>query len=547
MRSPGRSQRTSGCSARKIAILRHARAAKPPKPSIMSAVMAQGPMPAIRRSAQSSVMSKIKHLRFTPRGYAVSRESMEFDVVVVAAVPRDSPRHSREAARGRERLGSLRVPPGKGLRDRRPSFSGAVIDPKALAELFPDWKEKGAPLNQPVTEDRFLFLSESGATKVPDWLLPKCFRNHGYYHREPRQPVPLAGHAGRGPGRGDLSRVRRGRSALRRPGPRLWRGHGRRGHRQGRRADRALRARHGAAREVHDLRRRLPRPPRQAAPGEVPPERRPRPGRLRHRAQGAVGHRPGEAPARPRDPRRGLAAGQRHLRRLVAVPPRGQPGFRRPGRRARIRQPLPVPLRGIPALQDAPGHSSLPRRRPARGLRGASHQRRRPAGVAEARLPRRSARWRRRGLPQRRTREGEPRRDQVRDARRGGGLRGRIGRPLRDELAAFPEAFAKSWLHEELHRARNFKPLMAGGSSPAPSWSASTRCCSGATPRGPCTTPAPTTSSSAPRRMRTDRLSEARRRDHVRPALLPSSSRTWPTRKTSPRTSPCATRPCPFR
>jgi electron-transferring-flavoprotein dehydrogenase len=60
-------------------------------------------------------------------------------------------------------------------------LSGAVIDPRALAELFPDWKEKGAPLNQPVTEDRFLFLSERSATQVPGWLLPKCFRNEGYY------------------------------------------------------------------------------------------------------------------------------------------------------------------------------------------------------------------------------------------------------------------------------------------------------------------------------------------------------------------------------
>ena len=60
-------------------------------------------------------------------------------------------------------------------------LSGAVIDPKALAELFPDWQEKGAPLKQPVTEDRFLFLNEGGATRVPDWLLPKCFSNHGYY------------------------------------------------------------------------------------------------------------------------------------------------------------------------------------------------------------------------------------------------------------------------------------------------------------------------------------------------------------------------------
>ena len=48
--------------------------------------------------------------------------------------------------------------------------SGAVMDPRALDELIPDWKDKGAPLNVEVTEDRFLFLSEKGARQVPNWL-----------------------------------------------------------------------------------------------------------------------------------------------------------------------------------------------------------------------------------------------------------------------------------------------------------------------------------------------------------------------------------------
>jgi len=60
-------------------------------------------------------------------------------------------------------------------------LSGAVMDPQAMAELFPDWKERGAPLNTPVTEDRFLFLSETKAYKTPNWLLPGCFQNHGNY------------------------------------------------------------------------------------------------------------------------------------------------------------------------------------------------------------------------------------------------------------------------------------------------------------------------------------------------------------------------------
>jgi electron-transferring-flavoprotein dehydrogenase len=47
-------------------------------------------------------------------------------------------------------------------------LSGAVIDPRALTELFPDWKEKGAPLNQPVTEDRFLFLTQAARSRCPN-------------------------------------------------------------------------------------------------------------------------------------------------------------------------------------------------------------------------------------------------------------------------------------------------------------------------------------------------------------------------------------------
>jgi len=60
-------------------------------------------------------------------------------------------------------------------------LSGAVMDPRGLAELIPDWKEKGAPLNVPVSEDRFLFLGEKSALRVPNLLLPACFKNHGNY------------------------------------------------------------------------------------------------------------------------------------------------------------------------------------------------------------------------------------------------------------------------------------------------------------------------------------------------------------------------------
>ncbi len=60
-------------------------------------------------------------------------------------------------------------------------LSGAVMDPRALDELFPDWKTRGAPVDVPVSEDAFLFLTESRALRVPTWMLPACFHNEGNY------------------------------------------------------------------------------------------------------------------------------------------------------------------------------------------------------------------------------------------------------------------------------------------------------------------------------------------------------------------------------
>ena len=55
------------------------------------------------------------------------------------------------------------------------------MDPQALSELIPDWKAKGAPLNQPVTQDAMVFLSENSSLRTPNWLLPQCFHNEGNY------------------------------------------------------------------------------------------------------------------------------------------------------------------------------------------------------------------------------------------------------------------------------------------------------------------------------------------------------------------------------
>ncbi|NDA14383.1 MAG: NAD(P)/FAD-dependent oxidoreductase, partial [Gammaproteobacteria bacterium] len=61
-------------------------------------------------------------------------------------------------------------------------LSGAVIEPTALNELFPDWKERGAPLNTPVTRDEiYFFTSQNRAIKIPNALAPRTMHNHGNY------------------------------------------------------------------------------------------------------------------------------------------------------------------------------------------------------------------------------------------------------------------------------------------------------------------------------------------------------------------------------
>ncbi len=110
------------------------------------------------------------------------REAMEYDVVVVGAGPAGlstAIRIKQLAAQQGKEVSVVVLE--KGSEPGAHILSGAIMDPRALSELFPNWKELGAPLTTPVTEDIFLFTNKEGASRTPNFLLPKCFHNDGTY------------------------------------------------------------------------------------------------------------------------------------------------------------------------------------------------------------------------------------------------------------------------------------------------------------------------------------------------------------------------------
>ena len=193
----------------------------------------------------------------------IERETLEVDVVIVGAGPAGLAaayklaelirvHNESDAEKKLEGISIAVLEKGKEIGSH--GISGAVMDPRGIAELMPDWLERGCPVEAPVTSDAFWYLTENATGSSPAPIMPPPLKNHGNYVVSLGEVVrwlgPIVGEMGV-----DLFAEFAGLARPRRRRPRRRRAHRRQGHRQERPAEGELRAGRRRAREDDDPRR----------------------------------------------------------------------------------------------------------------------------------------------------------------------------------------------------------------------------------------------------------------------------------------------------